>query len=112
MKLTIQQFIEFILSLSKSDRLKIISGVFRELSETEKKEAYEVITKQYLKNERLSRIDAWMESIFTKHYDYTPYKVAMMGLNYFRINRKMKPFMIAYARKVKARVRMRRKLKE
>jgi len=27
----------------------------------------------------------------------------MMGLNYFRINRKMKPFMIAYARKSKGK---------
>lgn len=119
--------IDLLLSFSKKDRVYILKGVLIQLTESERVSIYEKIVHSFSKSEKkkhfqiissslISRtrwrhIDKWMESVFMNHYEYTPYKVAMMSLNYYRINRKMKPLMIAHARKVKKRVYYRLKVK-
>lgn len=112
--------IDLILSLKERDRALILGGLLKEISEHERlsifkkllqslsrseiKKLHHLVSTNLYSKSRWKRIETWMESIFSTHYDYTPYKVAMMCLNYFRINRKMKPFVIAQARKVKKRV--------
>ncbi len=119
--------IDLLLSFSKKNRVYILKGVLTQLSESERVSIYKKIVHSFSNSERrkhfqiissslISRtrwrhVDKWMESVFMNHYEYTPYKVAMMAMNYYRINRKMKPLMIAHARKVKKRVYYRLKVK-
>lgn len=124
MKVNTAAVIDFLCSLSKTDRITVFKRALNQVSEDErfavikscldnfstknKRKLITLISSSLLTPTRYAAIDRWMESIFSNHFEYTPYKVAMMGLYYFKMNHKMKPFMIAYARKVKARVRMRR----
>jgi hypothetical protein len=61
-----------------------------------------------------SRIESWMESRFEKDRELTPKRVAYESFYHFRVNRKMMPYLIATAQRVKRRVmaRMRKILKE
>ncbi|MEM1974162.1 MAG: hypothetical protein QXN68_05185 [Thermoplasmata archaeon] len=119
--------IDLLLSFSKKDRVYILKGVLIQLTESErvsiyekivhsfsnseKKKHFQIISSSLISRTRWKHINRWMESVFMNHYEYTPYKVAMMAMNYYRINRKMKPLMIAHARRVKKRVYYRLKVK-
>jgi hypothetical protein len=98
---------DILTSLSERERHTLFKKVFSVLPIKERKKLSNLLTGLSLSNVRWSRINSWMEKTFESNFSLTPYKVAMMGLNYFRMNRKMKPFMIALARKVKARMKYR-----
>ncbi len=104
METTITQLINILLSLNRADRKKVIAGLFKELSDEERKQLYNVVTLYLIKHSRWIKIDNWMEKTFSRHFEWTPYKVAMMALNYFKLSPKMKPFMIKHAQRVKKRV--------
>lgn len=119
-KIKSDSLIDLLLSFPKRDRVNILKGILMQLTESERVSIYEKIVHSFSKGERKKHfqiisssligktrwrhIDRWMETVFMNNYDYTPYKVAMMAMNYYRVNRKMKPFMIAHARRVKKRV--------
>lgn len=111
---------DLILSFSSKERIQILTVLFKEISAgerfiifkkvfphlalNERKKINLLILKTLYSKTRWAHIEKWMESTLTNHYDYTPYKVAMMAMNYYRVNRKMKPLMISLARKIKKRV--------
>lgn len=119
-KIKSDSLIDLLLSFPKRDRVNILKGILMQLTESERVSIYEKIVHSFSKGERKKHfqiissslisktrwrhIDRWMETVFMNNCDYTPYKVAMMAMNYYRVNRKMKPFMIAHARRVKKRV--------
>ena len=57
------------------------------------------------------RVEKWMEGCFMRHPEWTPYKVASMGRNVFKLNTKMFPLLLKTAQKVKHRCMMRLKRK-
>lgn len=61
-----------------------------------------------------SRIESWMESRFEKDRELTPKRVAYECFYHFRVNRKMMPYLIVTAQRVKRRVmaRIKKILKE
>lgn len=119
-KINSSTLIDLVLSFSKKDRVSILIGILNRVSEgerlslykkivprlsiSERKKHCEILSSSLISKAHWVRINKWMESMFMNHYNYTPYKVAMVAMNYFRVNRKMKPFMIAHARRVKKRV--------
>ncbi len=60
---------------------------------------------------KYDRVEKWMEGCFMKHPEWTPYRVASMGRNVFKLNTKMFPFLLKTAQKVKHRCMMRLKRK-
>ncbi|WP_353684423.1 hypothetical protein V4D30_01135 [Thermodesulfovibrio sp. 3907-1M] len=99
--------LDILINLSEQERRALFKKVFSALPIRERKKLSTLLTGLTISNARWSRINNWMEKTLTNNFSLTPYRVAMIGMNYFRMNRKMKPFMIALARKVKARVRYR-----
>ena len=97
--------------LSESERVSIYKKIVHSFSNSERRKHFQIISSSLISRTRWRHVDKWMESVFMNHYEYAPYKVAMMAMNYYRINRKMKPLMIAHARKVKKRVYYRLKVK-
>lgn len=104
MKITLSTLTSALLALSPSERKQMFVKVFRELPDRERKKLWEAVTLTVYDRARWLKIDGWMEKMFLKEYTLTPYKVAMMALRYFRLNRRMKPLMITLARRIKMRV--------
>lgn len=104
MKITLSTLTSALLGLSLSERKQVLVKVFRELPDRERKKLWEAVTLTVYDKTRWVKIDSWMEKMFLREYTLTPYKVAMMALRYFRLDRRMKPLMIALARRVKMRV--------
>ena len=105
MKITLSTLTSALLALSPSERRQMFVKVFRELPDREKKKLWEAVTFTMYDRARWLKIDGWMEKMFFKDYTLTPYRVAMMALRYFRLDRRMKPLMITLARRIKKRVR-------
>lgn len=104
MKITLSTLTSALLGLSFLERKQVLVKVFRGLPERERKKLWEAVTFTVYDKARWAKIDSWMEKMFFRDYALTPYKVAMMALNYFRMDRRMKPLMITLARRVKMRV--------
>lgn len=109
MKITLSTLTSALLGLSLLERKQVLVKVFRELPDRERKKLWEAVTFTVYDKARWSKIDGWMEKMFLRDYTLTPYKVAMMALRYFRMDRRMKPLMITLARRVKKRVHYRLK---
>jgi len=109
MKITLSTLTSALLGLSLSERKRIIVRLFIGLPDRERKKLWEAVTFTVYDKTRWLKIDGWMEKMFLNDYALTPYKVAMMTLRYFRMDRRMKPLMITLARRVKKRVHYRLK---
>ena len=58
-----------------------------------------------------TKVDSYMEALFTEHPSYTPWRVASQARHYHRINQRMMPKLIRLAQLAKKRVMFRRKWK-
>lgn len=97
--------------MSPSDQLHFLSLVMKQLSEDQKiKWADKAATIAY--NQQWSKIENYMDSMFTKDISKTPRVIANHVLHYFKINKKMKPKILKLAQKVKHRVETRNRRKE
>jgi len=96
--------------LSLNKQKKILREIFKHISSNRKKDLFETVAYLTYPSYKWESAIQWMETRFNKKMKRTPYQVAMMYMNYAKIDRKMKPVMIKLARRAKDRVR-KRKLK-
>lgn len=112
---------DYILSLSRTERVRFVTNLLLELSEAERFAVLKQVSRSLSKHEkrklvplltapsRLKKLDRWLEGLLAGNPNLTPKRAAFMAINYFRYNRRMLPFLIAYARRVKARLGMRKR---
>lgn len=60
---------------------------------------------------RRTKIEIWMESIFTRNIKLKPKVAAIICVNHFRIQKKMLPQFISLAQKVKGRISSRESMR-
>jgi len=84
-----------------------IRELFSNISSNRKKMLFETAAYLTCPSSRWVEIGKWMEKRFIKDMRRTPYQVAMMCLNYTKMDTKMKPLFIKLARQAKDRVRKR-----
>ncbi|NWF97440.1 MAG: hypothetical protein HXY52_00680 [Nitrospirae bacterium] len=84
-----------------------IKELFSNISDSRKKMLFETAAYLTCPSSRWVEIGKWMEKHFIKDMKRTPYQVAMMCLNYTKMDTKMKPLFIKLARQAKDRVRKR-----
>ncbi len=90
---------------------KSLGDIHREFPGLVERAVREVVLLKYpqIKWARLeARLEGWIE----KHSEWTPNRVAGMALYYFKMDSRMRPFLIATAQRIKNRVRMRKKRQE
>lgn len=95
--------------LTRSDLSYFFNEMLNALPSEKKDDVIEYVAgSQFKYGGKWTNIDKWMTSCFTKHYDYSPLKVARMGLKYWHIAPTMEPLLIKLAQKAKDRVRKKR----
>lgn len=97
--------------MSTSDRMYFLSLVLKDIGSKERKSWLDKIaTIEY--NQKWLILEEWMEGVFIKDMTRPPIGVANMAVTYLKINKKMLPFLIKKAQKVKHRVVMRQHYKK
>jgi hypothetical protein len=85
------------------DKKTVMKIVFGNIDEDEKSELCELVQKLvYPAGQK--KIESWMESTFTGNMKLIPVKVAHTCVNVFKIKKRMLPYYISLAQKVKRRV--------
>lgn len=110
----IKQLVREIINLSRRGRAGLIKEVMNKMDEEEKEEFFNDICKIYLKYKKTGnkdKIDEWMEDVFEKDINQTPKKVAQMGIYYFKVSKRLEPYFLKKAQKMKRRVLMRKRRK-
>lgn len=90
--------------LSNHHQLKIIEILFDHIDDMQKERMFKKMSRLIYPDSRWLEIESWMEKRFVKDMSRTPRQVASMGMYYMKINRRMTPFMIKLAQKVKNRL--------
>jgi hypothetical protein len=93
--------------LPLAQKKAFLRDLFSNISSKEKAKLFETVAYLTQPTERWKEVGLWMERRFIKDMKRTPYRVAMMCLNYTKTDRKMKPLFIKLARQAKDRVRKR-----
>ncbi len=92
-----------LIQLPEESQITVMKKWYENSDEEKKKKLHYISYKSAYPSER-TKIENWMEAVFTRNMKLIPKKVAHMCVNYFRIKKNMLPQFISLAQKVKRRI--------
>ena len=105
-KLNIIKIVEIVSRYRKDEQKLFIRLLHKKLNKNQRKVWIDYIMETFYD---IRSMEIWMETRFEKDINQTPKKIAYMYMYYSKINKKMYPYILRIAQKVKSRVYMRKK---
>ncbi len=93
--------------LDENSQRLFIETLFDGFDERRRLQWFRWISHLVYPESRWQRVERWMEGQFRRDMGRTPVRVARVCMNYFRVDRRMYPYLVRMARRVKNRVYMR-----